>query len=211
MKHQITRDPRTVQTLVAQRPALPLAVGLDLATSTGVAFAWFDPTKPVSVENLQPIHLSQWDLSVGNYESGALRFVRFLRFLRELNPSIVYFEDVKYSPPQGLNTRTIAQVMARTYPTAEFIGALKGLLAAYCEEQNVPCAAIPIGAIKKYATGRGNSNKVDMIKACNQQFGTDFDTEGYESSGVDNISDAAFCLLLGLEQYSQGVPGVCDG
>jgi len=205
-KQQLIRDPRAIQELVAQRPTKPLAVALDMATNCGISFAWFDPEKPVTVAALQPIFMGQLDLSTDKYESGALRFVRFLQFLRELNPSIVWFEDVKFSPPAGFNMKTIAQVMARTYPTAEFIGALKGLLCAYCEEHNVPCAGLPIGSIKKRATGKGNANKVEMIQACNAQFGTDFDTESYETSGVDNIADSAFILLLGLETHGRGVP-----
>lgn len=204
-KQMMLRDPRILRTLVAQRPAKPLAVGLDLATSTGLSFAWFDPEKPVVPEELQ-LWMGQLDLSTDKYESGALRFVRFTQFLRELNPSIVFFEDVKYTAAQGVTPRTIAQVMARTYPTAEFIGALKGLLCAYCEEHNVPCAGLPIGSIKRRATGVGNCNKEQMIVACNDTFGTDLDPATYATTGADNVADSAWVLLLGLEGYGRGVP-----
>lgn len=203
-KQMMLRDPRILRTLVAQRPAKPLAVGLDLATSTGLSFAWFDPEKPVVPEELQ-LWMGQLDLSTDKYESGALRFVRFTQFLRELNPSIVYYENVRNTPPGGVTPRTLAQVMARVTPTIEFLGALKGVLSAYCEENNIPCAGLDIGAIKKRATGKGNANKTDMILAANATFNADLDPEGYELSGVDNIADSAFVLLLGLETYGRGV------
>ena len=209
MKWQTVRDPAALdrhQPATPRPPALPkkLAVGLDMATNTGVAFCYFDPKAPVTIADLQPVYLGQWDLSCGNYESGALRFVRFLKFLRELSPDLIFFENVRYTPPGGLSMKTISQVMARVYPTAEFIGALKGILCAYAEENNIPCAGLDIGEIKKRATGRGNANKEQMILAANDQFGSDFEVEGYENTGVDNVADAAFILVRGLELYAAG-------
>ncbi len=46
----------------------------------------------------------------------------------------------------------------------------------------------------------------DVIRGVNALYGVDLGPEGYESSGHDNIADAAACLLVGLEQYALGVP-----
>ena len=42
-----------------------------------------------------------------------------------------------------------------------------------------------------------------MIEACNTRFGTEFKTEDYTSTGVDNIADAAFAMMMGVALYSE--------
>jgi hypothetical protein len=186
----------------AVRPATEpkkIAVGLDLGTNTGVSIAHVDNTRPFSPGTV-PLILGQWDLSAGSYDSGGLRFLKLRHFLRVLNPDMIFFEQVTFTPSVR-GGPSVQAIMARAMTSAEFFGALKGVLVEYAEEFGVPCAGLPIGAIKRRGTGRGNANKVDMINACNLELGTNFDPETYESTGVDNIADSAFCLLLGLEQF----------
>lgn len=203
-KHQTVRDPLVLQTLVKQRPPLPLAIGLDLATNTGLALAYFDPAAPIAASSLKELWLGQLDLSLGPYDSSPMRLVMLRHMLMALNPSIIFHEDVRYSPQGGVNMRTIGQIMARVYTQASLSGALMGVVATYAEEQGIPCRGLGIGQIKKRATGKGNANKEDMIAACNEHFGTEFSVEDYATTGTDNISDAAWVLLLGLEQYGKG-------
>jgi len=183
----------------------PRAVALDLATNTGLAFAEFDPHGPINRESLSPIFLGQLDLSAAQYESGAIRFVRLIKALEELRPSIIFYEQVRFTPSGPINKTTIGQVMARTYSTAELIGGFKATVNLYAERNGVPCCGLSIGEIKRRASGHGNCSKEDMILACNEYFGTDFAVEGYESSGVDNVADAAWILVQGLELYAAGV------
>ena len=38
-------------------------------------------------------------------------------------------------------------------------------LTAWCEHHSIPYQGIPVGTIKRAATGRGNSGKLEMIQA----------------------------------------------
>lgn len=204
-KHSMVRDPLIIKTLVEQRPSLPLAVGLDLATNCGAAFGYFDPKDPKL--KIEQLWAGQWDLSADSYESGAIRFVRLRQLLFALNPSVIFYENVRATPPviPG-KMMSPAQIMARAAPAAELIGAFRATVATYAEEQNVPCVGFSIGEIKKYATGKGVADKPLMIKAANDKFGAGLDPEGYETSGTDNIADALWVLDLGLSLYGRGVP-----
>ncbi len=82
---------------------------------------------------------------------------------------------------------------------------LSAILTTWAEERNIPCQGIPIGTIKRFATGKGNANKIEMIEACNKTFGTEFKTADYESTGVDNIADAMFLCSMAVTQYSEGL------
>ena len=44
-----------------------------------------------------------------------------------------------------------------------------------------------------------------MIAACNAQFGTEFNPEGYEQTGVDNIADSMFLCAMAVQNYSEGL------
>jgi hypothetical protein len=170
-----------------------------------VAFVDFVPGHKLEYS---PILMGQWDLSVGQYDSGILRLVRLKQFLSILNPDLIMYEEVKYDPPQDVMKKRghgMGGVVARVATAAEFLGALKATLGIWCEERNVPAHGLAIAAIKKFATGKGNASKKEMIEAANTQFSTAFDTETYEKTGVDNICDAAFCCKMGLEAYSEGM------
>jgi hypothetical protein len=153
--------------------------------------------------------MGQWDLSAGPYDSGAIRFLRLRHFLEAVKPSAVFYEDVKFDMPvnKGLPPGAL---LARVATSAEFIGSLKATTATWCEERQIPCTGFSISQIKKRAVGRGRANKEEMIAACNRLFGTDFEIEGYENTGADNIADAAFVCLLGMEGYADGLSGKED-
>jgi hypothetical protein len=205
-KFQIQRDPRLFASdwkPTYDRGLLRLALGLDLGTTTGYALTYFTPGKPYE-PGARTTAFGQWDLSAGPYDSGAIRFVRLRQFLAEARPDIVFFEDVKYVPAETPNLINLTAILGRAAKSIELFGAFKATLACWCEEHDVPCQGLPIGAIKKRATGHGGANKVAMIDACNRLFEAELDPEGYESSGVDNVADACFCMLLGVESYCLG-------
>jgi hypothetical protein len=201
-KHQMIRDPLVIKTLVQQRPDLPLALGLDLATNCGVAQAFFDPAE--GGNTLHKIWLGQWDLSAAGYESGGARFMRLRQMLYETNPSVIFYEDVKVTPVQMPGPPNPGAIVARVAPSLELIGAFKSHVCEYGERQGIPVVGLGIGEIKRYATGRGNADKVAVIKAANAKFGIELDSEHYQTTGDDNIADAAFVLTLGLSLYGHG-------
>lgn len=180
-----------------------IALGLDLGSNTGYAFALVregsDPSKVIL-----PQHMGQWDLSAGPYESGAIRFLRLRQFLSVVRPDVIFYEEVKNNPA-GIDNLPARAAIARASTAAELIGSFKATVCTWAEEFDIPCTGFSIGTIKKRATGHGNSGKKDMIEACNEAFGSNFEIEGYENTGVDNIADAAWILLLGLEQYGAGL------
>ena len=198
------KDPRVYARGVAPKlPDLRRILGLDMATRCGVAFTDIEVGKPVIK---RPVYMDIWDLSIGTYDSGALRHLRLQQFLTVLAPDLIVFEDVKFTPAQELfKGRSIGAIVARTATAAEFLGGLKITLAMWAETHGIPCEGIGISEIKKHATGKGNAGKSDMIRACNEKFGTNFDPETFEETKVDNIADAAWVMDMGVEAYSEGL------
>ena len=48
---------------------------------------------------------------------------------------------------------------------AHAYGGFMGHLTAWCEHHNIPYQGVPVGTIKKHATGKGNAGKSEMIVA----------------------------------------------
>lgn len=63
-------------------------------------------------------------------------------------------------------------------------------LTAWAEARGVPYQGVPVGTIKRFATGKGNANKAAMIKAAR--------TKGF-SPADDNEADAIAILLWAIE------------
>lgn len=206
MRQSSFSDPAAFKaSIVPPKTPMRLAAGLDLGTNTGIAYAYFKPGEPFIVGQ-HFFALGQWDLSAGPFDSGSLRFVKLRQCLHVLQPDIVFFENVRYTPAAGGITKfNAAAILARAATSCEFFGALKATVCTWCEENDVPVTGLDIGAIKRRATGRGNANKEDVIRACNTVFGSDLDPETYTTTGADNVADSAFVLLLGLEQLGAGV------
>ncbi|MDR0363505.1 MAG: crossover junction endodeoxyribonuclease RuvC [Bacteroidales bacterium] len=72
---------------------------------------------------------------------------------------------------------------------AHVYGAFMYILAALCEEKRIKCVGIPVGTIKKNATGKGNATKEDMMAFAKRH---NFD------SIDDNAADALAILFCGL-------------
>lgn len=91
-----------------------------------------------------------WDLSNKRHEGGGMRFVRFRKYLTEclVDVDLVFYEEV----------RAHAGVDA-----AHVYGGLMAILQAECESRNLPYKGIPVGTIKKHASGKGNAKKDVMI------------------------------------------------
>jgi hypothetical protein len=180
-------------------------LGLDLGSNCGVAIYDYIPGKKLLRENL---NLFQWDLSNNGLDSGASRFVRLRGFLNIVNPDAIAYEDVKYTPPREffINRKFgIPAIMARVATASEVLGGMKVTVATWAEEKQIPSMGFGITTIKKFATGSGRANKEDMIKAANKNFETAFDPAKYKTDGIDNVVDAAFVLLMLLQQVKTGV------
>ena len=113
-------------------------LALDIATITG----WKTETSS-----------GIWNLKPNRGESEGMRIVRFKSKVKE----IIAMEDItliSYERPAGLFKSSIMVA-------SEMIGVLKDL----CIEKNIVVACYSATEIKKYATGKGNANKEQMIEA----------------------------------------------
>lgn len=124
---------------------LPVVLCLDLGTTTGWA-----------VHSKQGL-ITSGTISFKNdrWQGGGMRFLKFNRFLNELNEnagpiSMVFFEEVR---------RHMGVDAAHAY------GGFLAHLTAWCEQQNIAYEGVPVGTIKRHATGKGNANKTMMIES----------------------------------------------
>jgi Holliday junction resolvasome RuvABC endonuclease subunit len=117
-------------------------LALDLGTSTG----WAARRDGVTISGTA-------SFKVGRYEGGGMRYLRFQRWLDEMAKSgvdSIWFEEVR---------RHAGTDAAHVY------GGLLATLTAWCEHHGIPYSGVPVGTIKKHATGKGNANKDAMIAA----------------------------------------------
>lgn len=135
-------------------------LALDIATKTG----W--KTESAS---------GTWNLKPNRGESEGMRVVRFKSKVRELI-NIEEITLVSYERPAGMHK---ASIMVES----EMIGVLKDL----CIELGVDLASYSASEIKKFATGKGNANKIAMVQAAVDA--------GYKPAD-DNEADAIHLYLL---------------
>jgi len=197
------KDPRVYERELP-RIALPYKriVGLDLASSAGVSFCDIIPGQPVTDGKIIG---GQWDLSLSNYDTQSMRTLRLQAFLEVLNPDLILYEEVKFTGTNPAPGASLTAIVARAVRGAQVVHSLCAVLTHWAEMRDIPTEAVPIGVIKKYATGKGNSGKAVMIESCNAKFGTNFDPDTYESTGVDNIADSMFICAMGVQNYSEAL------
>jgi Holliday junction resolvasome RuvABC endonuclease subunit len=127
------------------QPRKPGILALDLGTTTGWALR-FDTGRITSgVETFKP----------RRFEGGGMRYVRFTDWLVEIAMHAhgirrVVFEEVR---------RHAGTDASHVY------GGFLATLTSWCEEHEVPYEGVPVGTIKRFATGKGNADKAAMIAA----------------------------------------------
>ena len=119
-------------------------LALDLGTTTGWAMLC-DGTITSGSESFKP----------SRFEGGGMRFLKFKRWLADTKActdgiDAVYFEEVRRHG--GVDA-------------AHAYGGFMAHLTAWCEHHQIPYQGVPVGTIKKHATGKGNANKDTMIAA----------------------------------------------
>ncbi len=153
------------------RPSdLPVILALDLGTTTGWALRGRDDTISSSSEDFKP----------QRFEGGGMRYLRFKRWLTEIKQSCdgidaVFFEEVR---------RHAGVDAAHAY------GGFMAHLTAWCEHHKIPYQGVPVGTIKKHATGKGNASKEQMVAAARQRGHVPAD---------DNEADALAILHWAIE------------
>lgn len=124
-------------------------LALDLGTTTGFCCG----TREHNVSGT-------WGLKQDRFSGAGMRYVRFRGHLNETH-NAYRFEQVAFEEVR----RHLGTDAAHIY------GGLIGMLTAWCEERKVPYQGVPVGTIKKFATGKGNASKQDMIDAVRDRWG----------------------------------------
>jgi len=120
-------------------------LALDLGTTTGWALRTPDGVITSGTQSFRP----------QRFEGGGMRFLRFKRWLTELKAHAdgidsLHFEEVR---------RHVSTDAAHAY------GGFLATLTSWCEHHQIPYQGVPVGTIKKHATGKGNASKDEMITA----------------------------------------------
>jgi hypothetical protein len=155
-------------------PAAPAAMStilaLDLGTTTGWALRALDGLITSGTVSFRP----------SRYDGGGMRYLRFTNWLTELDQlsgpiAAIWYEEVR---------RHVATDAAHVY------GGLMATLTAWAELRGVPYQGVPVGTVKRHATGKGNAGKEGMIAAARAR--------GFRPSD-DNEADALATLHWAID------------
>jgi len=117
-----------------------------------------------------------WDLSIRRDESAGMRLIRFRAKLKEIH-AVESLEVIGFERPGG-----------RNYSALMSHSKLQGIVETFCIDNGIEYRGYSAGEIKKFATGKGNSNKEAMIHAARIKL-------GYPGKN-DNEADALWILNL---------------
>jgi len=144
-------------------------LALDLGTTTGWALRGHDGLITSGTASFRP----------GRFDGGGMRYLRFTNWLGELDSlsgpiAAIWFEEVR---------RHAGTDASHIY------GGLMATLTAWAELRGVPYEGVPVGTIKRHATGKGNADKDAMIVAARAR--------GFNPAD-DNEADAIALLLWAI-------------
>lgn len=159
----------TPKPMTAPLPGAPVVLALDLGTTTG----WASLIGGI-------VHSGTVTFRSGRYDGGGMRYLRFQHWLEQLADdsgglTAIYFEEVR---------RHIGTDAAHLY------GGFLATLTAWCEREGVAYQGVPVGTIKRFATGKGNAGKDAVLAAMRQR--------GFLPAD-DNEADAIAILLWAME------------
>jgi hypothetical protein len=162
----------TMPDLQPTPPAIPAAraiLALDLGTTTG----WASLVQGI-------VHSGTMTFRTGRYDGGGMRYLRFQTWLEGMaddtgGVAAIYFEEVR---------RHIGTDAAHIY------GGFLATLTAWCERRRVAYQGVPVGTVKRFATGKGNADKQAVLTAMR--------TRGFNPAD-DNEADALAILLWAIE------------
>lgn len=123
-----------------------------------------------------------WHLKGGRYEGGGMRFLRLRVYLDQIRATH-QIDMVAYEEVRGHKGTDAAHIY----------GGVVATIAAFCESEGIPYQGIPVGTVKKHATGKGNASKGMMYMAAVDRW--------KETITDDNEADArwiAECAAAGL-------------
>ncbi|MBF0453685.1 MAG: hypothetical protein HQL72_02570 [Magnetococcales bacterium] len=124
---------------------MPTILALDLGSQTGWAIRQLDSGIVSGTMSFKP----------SRFEGGGMAFVRFKGWLDEIQ---------EYSGP--IDRIVFEEVRRHAGTTAAHVyGGFLAHLTAWAEARDIPYQGVPVGTIKKSATGKGNAGKDAIIQA----------------------------------------------
>ena len=100
-----------------------------------------------------------WDLKTRKDESMGMKLIRFKSKLKEIHAS-ENLDLIVYERPAGRHANSIIH-------QAKLIA----ILEEFCEDLGISYSASSASEIKRFATGKGNANKEEMIQAAKDKYG----------------------------------------
>ena len=149
-------------------------LSLDLATTSGWAFR----------DSKGNIDGGVWDLKPKRGSSQGMKLVKLRSLLEDFINTVAGVDMIVYEKPAG---RFIQGVIG----VAELVGVVK----VFCEDNEIEYTSYRPTEVKKWATGKGNSNKATMVAEAKKRFPT-------KNILDDNMADALLMLQCALEDYS---------
>ncbi len=123
-----------------------------------------------------------WDFKTRKDESMGMKLLRFRAKLNEVN-ELTRFNLVVYERAAGHFKNSIIH-------EAKLIGVVE----EWCELNKIAYRSYSATEIKKFATGKGNAKKPDMVKAAQDKLGYDGED--------DNVADALWLLKLAQKELN---------
>ncbi len=150
--------------------ALPVILALDLGSTTGWALRGRNGNITSGTMTFRP----------SRFEGGGMRYLRFRAWLDEIAKlggpiDRIAFEEVR---------RHVSTDSSHVY------GGLLATLTAWAEQNVIPYQGVPVGTIKRFATGKGNAGKDAVIAAVKAR--------GFRPTD-DNEADALAILLWAID------------
>lgn len=152
-------------------------LALDLGTVTG----WAIGSSPASLQS------GTVSFRPSRYDGGGMRYLRFRHWPQGLAETAGPFSAIQYEEVR----RHAGTDAAHVY------GGLQATLSAWAEEAGIPYGSVPVGTIKRHATGKGNADKAAMMAAVQ--------SKGFHPAD-DNEADA-ICLLIWALETKGGTVG----
>ncbi|MBF0437216.1 MAG: hypothetical protein HQL77_17885 [Magnetococcales bacterium] len=144
-------------------------LALDLGTTAGWALRQADGTITSGTVEFRP----------GRFEGGGMRYLRFKRWLNEMKQygvDTIVFEEVRNH--KGVDA-------------AHVYGGFMATMTGWAEQNEIPYRGIPVGTIKRYATGKGNASKAEVMEAMRRKGHSPVD---------DNAADALAILHYAIDE-----------
>lgn len=135
-------------------------IGIDPGTSCGWAVLSDDGKRIAS---------GVWNLSPGRHEGGGMRFLRLERYMREV------IGNLEHSAGLVVAYEEVRRHMGTD--AAHIYGGVVATITRICEQEGIPYRGVPVGTVKKTATGKGNADKALMMTTAVMRWESGFSSD----------------------------------